>query len=94
MKQYLTFTFYILLFAFLTACGSYPNTSPESRDSGALTFNIKLARPATAYQTAYLTGNDICIDYGVATVTAVVSDSSGKTVTSGSWPCASHQGNI
>lgn len=91
MKQYLTFTFYILLFALLTACGSTPNTSP---DSGALTFNIKLTRPATAYLTSYLTGNDICIDYGVATVTAVVKDSSGKTVTSGSWSCSAHQGSI
>ncbi|MBI5194424.1 MAG: hypothetical protein HZA08_13440 [Nitrospirae bacterium] len=91
MKQYLTITFYILLLALLTACGSNPNTSS---DSGALTFNIKLARPATAYLTSYLTGNDICIDYGIATVTAVVKDSSGKTVTSGNWSCSSHQGII
>ncbi|MDD5434938.1 MAG: Ig-like domain-containing protein, partial [Nitrospira sp.] len=82
---------YIILLLLLTACGSNTNTSS---DSGAVSFKIKLARPATANLTSYLTGNDICIDYGVATVTAIVTDSSGKAVASGSWSCSLHHGTI
>src|SRR3990172_1380893 len=81
---------YVLLLL-LTACGSNPNISPES---GAVNFNIKLSRPLTANLNAYLTGNNICSDYGIETISAEVLNSSSDIVTSVSWSCSAHEGTI
>ena len=81
---------YVLLLL-LTACGSNPNISPES---GAVNFNIKLSRPLTANLNAYLTGNNICSDYGIETISAAVLNSSSDIVTSVSWSCSAHEGTI
>jgi len=81
---------YVLLLL-LTACGSNPNISSES---GAVNFNIKLLRPLTANLNAYLTGNNICSNYGIETISAAVLNSSSDIVTSVSWSCSAHEGTI
>lgn len=81
----------IILLLLLTACGSNQHTPS---DTGSISFGLKLERPISADKIAMASGSDICIDYGVATITASVLNSSGVSVATESWECLEHTGTI
>src|SRR3990172_7466641 len=91
MKRLLIFPIYFLIIAFITSCGS---SSPTTSEKGSISFNLALKRTTVAPRYSYLPANDICIDYGITTINAIVLNSSGATVTSVSWSCSAHEGTI
>lgn len=76
----------------MTACGSNQHGSP---DTGSISYKLQLPRPMTASRAAAATSADICTDYGIMFINAnVMVTSSGEEVAAGSWPCASHEGEM
>ena len=91
MKNVTNLLIYASLFFILTACGS--NTYTAS-DTGSISFSLKLERPTSAERIAMASGSDICIDYGVATITITVLNSAGVSVATGNWECSEHTGTV
>lgn len=78
-----------LILLSLFSCGG--STNPIS-DKGSITFNLEWENPAKISKSQ--TSPDVCVDYGITTVSATVYNSSNVNLASGSWPCSYHSGTI
>jgi hypothetical protein len=95
---------WILRFGVLTClilfsgCKSDSDTSQSiSSDTGSINFNLVFQGVLSGdelRQQAQAPSGDVCVDYGIETVTADVYNSSDSVVASGSWPCSEHGGTI
>ena len=94
---------------FLSACGGSGGGSEGTAASGgtleggssapgtgSIVVNLEWEEPdssGTSF-TAQLSDIDVCIDYGIEEVSAVVRDAFGTIVASELWPCSAHVGTI
>lgn len=81
------------LAAVLVGCGEETNTSAES---GTLVFELSWDSNSRQPQISKEppAGADVCAYYQIDTINAAVTDASGQTVATASWPCSAHGGTI
>jgi hypothetical protein len=98
----------LAFYLFLFACGgSGPGNSASSSTSsgtGAVAFDLEWQHSSqasifpdeslSAQQVTVRASSDICLDYGISTVSATIFNSSNVQIASGSWPCSAHSGTI
>ncbi len=82
---------FIILFLFLTNCGS---NQLQSSDKGSVSFKLQLSHPAAVSRAAAATSADICTDYGITNINARVVNSFNEVAASSDWSCSVHQGAI
>jgi len=76
------------------------DTSDESSpDTGSIAFSLAWEEAASKSgvlqaQAVQSPSDDVCVDYEIDTISAVVYNSSDTEVGSGVWPCSAHQGTI
>lgn len=71
----------------LASCGG------ETPGTASATFGMTVVPPENVGKTVNAV-TDVCSDYNIATVTAIVLTSSGSEVTRQSWSCSAHSGTI
>jgi len=102
--------FALCLFLFLfSACDSGSGTSDKassgtsdeaSSDTGSIAFSLAWEEDESKKsevfhaQAAQSPIGDVCVNYGIVTISAMVYNSSDKEVKSESWPCSDHEGTI
>lgn len=105
----LPFALYIFLILF-SACDGGSGTSDKassgtsdeaSSDTGSIAFSLVWEEAASnsgvrlaQAQAAQSPSGDVCVDYGIDTISATVYNSSDTEVGSRVWPCSAHQGTI
>ena len=91
------YLFGIIFILIISACGDYSN---QYSDTGSVVFKIEFEQPSpkpnnpdNQTQNYYATG-DVCVDYGIDTITWQIIDSSSSIAASKSYLCSAHQGTI
>ena len=87
---------------FMAACGMGGGHT-ESNNRGSVAFSLSwnptgsassvAAKSASAAPQRIIVG-DVCVDYGVDTITATLKDSNNATITSGDFSCSTHGGTF
>jgi len=82
----------MLMLLFLSCGRSHDNTT----ETGTINFTLEWARPPQMSATSALRAPspDVCVDYGITTITATVSDSASNELASASWNCSAHAGSM
>ena len=85
---------------FLSACGGSgggnEGAAASASSTGSIAVNLEWEEPdssGTSF-TAQLSDIDVCVDYGIEEVSAVVKNASGTIVASELWDCKDHSGTI
>jgi len=96
MKKALILLIIFILLLFIAGCGSNAHHGSATGDSGAIAFSLSwnTSSPSPKALMAPPPGADVCTYYQITTINAVVTDSSGQNVASGSWSCSDHSGTI
>ena len=89
-----------ILLILLAACGSrtwLDSSKNTSSDTGSIAFNVAwegTTIQSAVHQAAQPPSGDVCVDYGIDTMSADVYNATGTIVASASWSCSDHQGTI
>jgi hypothetical protein len=91
MKK-IRFVLITLLITTLSACGSGSDINSNS-ETGSIAFRLEWEQPPTIpLNKLYAASPDICVDYGISSISANAINSSNTSVKSDNWPCSAHQG--
>ncbi len=89
------YVLFLLISAMLVSCGS---DRGSSADTGAISFSLvwdessrSISPSASIFKAP---APDVCVEYGLATVSAKAYNSSNAVIASASWPCSAHAGSV
>jgi len=86
--QYAICTIFLLT---LFSCGD----SNHSPTTGSVSFGLSFDQTAALLSPKTAPTGDICVDYGITTITGKAQNSAtGQVVIAGPWPCSAHAGKV
>jgi hypothetical protein len=100
LKPVFIFFSLCILLSLLGGCSSGVDTANDSAyGTGSIAFGLAWEDGSSNSISSSLSkelspGGDICVYYGIETITGKVLDSFDNVVRSESWPCSAHQGTI
>ena len=63
-------------------------------DTGSISFSLQFEHPGNSRYLRESPASDVCVDYGIDRIVAVVYDADNTEVEREDWPCVAHEGNI
>ena len=95
--NYLRIAFLVAISALLFSCGS--SGGGQDANTGGISFSLLWEAPSNiatpgAQKTYRAPAPDVCVDFGIATITMRIQNTSGGTVASQSFTCSSHSGVV
>jgi hypothetical protein len=88
----------LIVFSFLlfSCADSEDHDDPSSSENGSVSFRLAMrgAADQALINPLQVESEDICVDYDIGKINAVLTNSSGSEVAKASWDCSKHKGTL